>query len=79
MAPRISRSQESAACHARVGLAPLLGPVLAGRRVRTEELHAATCMEVPQAVADDLVSEWPEVDDEAVVTEGLLGRPGSSW
>src|SRR5580693_10383622 len=58
----------------RVGLTPLLGPVLAGGRVRTEELHPRQAgMKVPQAVRHDLVPHMTrQVDDEAVVTQRLL-------
>src|SRR5580692_3268387 len=60
----------------RVGLTPLLGPVLAGSRVRTQELHPRQAgMEVSQAVGHDLVSHMArKVDDEAVVTQRLLRR-----
>src|SRR5205823_11017932 len=52
------------------------GTVLAGRRVRAEELHAGQLgVQITQTVGDDLVVHVAfEVDDEAVLAQRLLGR-----
>src|SRR5207245_1280177 len=61
-----------------LGVAAAGGSVLAGGRVGAEELHPGQLgVEVAEAVGDDLVGHVAlEVDDEAVVTERLLGWPG---
>ena len=61
-----------------VRLAPLLGTVLPGCRIRPEELDPRQPgVQVPEAVGDDLVADVAgEIDDEAVVAQALLGRAG---
>src|ERR1700722_5614959 len=83
-APGSRRSVDSAADPAQpgiggvpflVGLAPLLGPVPPGGGIRTEKFTTGQAgVEVTQAVRHHLVPDVTrQVDDEAVVAEGLFG------